>query len=289
MQPKIRASRIAFRVAAAGTGALAVVLALNFGDPGWFEKLAAWARPAPRVTAARPPASPGPIGAPVTVTPPRPVGNDSSVSLVPLPLILVRTQLGRNSREGFAQIGVNARSPQTYAAGSVLANGARLVEVYERYVVLERDGRSARLYRQGEVQPPNPRDTALVTVGGTPPEPAAQLTSRDELSQFIRPSPVFVGTQLRGYALYAGRQPAAFSDLGLEPGDVLTSINGTLVSGANDSLGSLNTLTEGAVLNVVIERQGVAQSLSLDGSVLAQERPQRKYLVEASRNPLTNL
>jgi hypothetical protein len=46
---------------------------------------------------------------PVTATISRPGGNDSSASAVPLPLVLVSTRLDRNSREGFAHLGVDAR------------------------------------------------------------------------------------------------------------------------------------------------------------------------------------
>jgi hypothetical protein len=289
VQPSKRRQQLLGRGVAVAIGAIVSIVTLSFGNANWYDDLASWLRSASHTIAPQSVAKHVPTGPPLLVTPMRPLGTDSSVSPRPLPLILVRTQLGRNNREGFAQIGVNARTPQTYAAGAMLANGARLTEIYDHYVVLERDGHSVRLYLQGEGHPPNGAEAGVATVGGTPAEPPAPVTSRDGLSQFIRPSPVFVGTQLRGYALYAGRQPAAFSDLGLESGDVLTTINGALVSRASDSLTVLNTLTEGAVLTVVVERQGVAQSLSLDGSVITQERPQRKYVVKDSKDPLTNL
>lgn len=262
-------TRWGVRVAAAGVGAVALTLALEFGDPGWFGELT---RPGQkdqrqnaRVAGRHEPA------APVTVTPPRPLGNDSSVSSVPQPLILVRTQLGRNSREGFAQIGVNARSPQTYAAGALLANGARLTEIHEHYVLLERDRHSERLYLQGESRPasvPEGVTTAgPLTVGGTPEAPAP-VTSQEPLTDYVRPSPVFVNGQLHGYALFAGRKARVFSQLGLQSGDVITQVNGTPVSANSDSLTALESLTKGEALSVVIEREGIAQTLSLDGAAL---------------------
>jgi general secretion pathway protein C len=182
---------------------------------------------------------------------------------------------------------VNARTPQTYAAGALLANGARLTEIYDHYVMLERDGHSARLYLQGEAQPANQAQVGLTTVGGTPPAPDAQVTSPDALTRYVRPSPVFVGNRLHGYALYSGQQPAYFERLGLQPGDVLTSINGAPVSSADEALSALETLTEGAALAVVVERQGVSQNLSLDGSVLSQPIVQEKYSVQNSKNSTT--
>src|SRR4051794_33361966 len=80
------------------------------------------------------------------MAPPIPMGNDSSSSKTPLPLILTGTSPGRNAREGHAYIGVNKDSPQTYMAGALLVNGARLTEIYAQYVVLEKSGKSVRLY-----------------------------------------------------------------------------------------------------------------------------------------------
>ncbi|MGH8275439.1 MAG: type II secretion system protein N, partial [Steroidobacteraceae bacterium] len=221
---------------------LITAFSLNFGDPDWFEHLKRSLEPAPYLAPSLKPVRSGPIGAPLTVTPMRPLGNDSSVSQIPIPLILVRTQLGRNSREGFAQIGVNARSPQTYTAGALLANGASLTEIYPHYVVLERDGYSARLYLQGEAQPSAGSHTDLLTVGGKAAPAPAIADSQDRLTDYLRPSPVFVGDQLQGYTLSAGRQLAPFSQLGLESGDVVTQINGVAVTKPAESLATLHTL-----------------------------------------------
>ena len=75
-------------------------------------------------------------------------------------------------------------------------------------------------------------------------------------------------TQSEPYALSAGRKATSFEQLGLQPGDVLTHINGTTVSNTSDSLTALHTLIDGEVLTVGVERKGISQTLSLDGSLL---------------------
>ena len=262
---------------------------LMFERTDWFERLTRWNQPAPRSTLiTHEPTKTGPIGAPVTVTPMRPLGNDSSISLIPLPLILVSTQPGRNSREGSAQIGVSARSPQTYGAGALLANDACLTEIYPHYVVLERGGRAVRLYRQGESQLTGDADPGLLTVGGTTPAAPLLVNSHDALTDFLRPTPTFNGATLRGYALFAGHEPAAFAQLGLEPGDVLTAINGVVVTGP-DSLAALYTLTEGAALAVVIERHGARRSVSLDGSIVVSAIARQRTAVPMIKSKETTL
>jgi len=94
--------------------------------------------------------------------------------------------------------------------------------------------------------------------------------SQDTLTDYLRPIPVFIGSELQGYALYAGRKALGFSQLGLQPGDVVTSIDGTAVSESSDSLTTLGTLMTGAALTVRINRGGTPQTLSLDGSALVR-------------------
>jgi len=149
----------------AGILLLATLLALGAwyasgfrGFPVSTPEQSAATAPAP---ASRPPTQPSGLA------PPAPLGNDSSVSKVPLPLILAGTLPGRNAREGEALIGVNENSPQTYKAGALLINGARLVEIYPKYVVLEKDGRSARLYLQNTKGSADAND-AVLAVGGVP-------------------------------------------------------------------------------------------------------------------------
>jgi type II secretion system protein C len=206
--------------------------------------------------------------------PRQPRGNDSSISGNALPLILVRTQPGRNSREGFAQLGTDATSPQTYSAGALLANGARLAEIYADYVLLERDGHSARLYVHNsglshDVTTQTEWSHRLLTVGGIAAAPQEADASRERLTDYLRPSPVYAGNALHGYALYAGRDPEPFFKMGLHSGDVLTQIDGVAVSDSGDALAALRALLQGAAINVQIERDGRPQSLSLDGAIVA--------------------
>jgi type II secretion system protein C len=207
---------------------------------------------------------------PISVVQPTPLGTDSSVSAVPLALHLTGTRLGRNSREGYANIGVNVLSPQTYRAGAVLANGARLEEIYADYVVLERDHRHTSLYIEGHASPEaaDPAATSLLTVGGATPVPAAVANSRDRLTQSIRIAPVFDGDHFQALVLYPPEHGEVFVQLGLQPGDRLTAIDGVRLKDAKGAVAEIRRLSEGAWLNATIERGGRAQTVLLNGSLL---------------------
>jgi hypothetical protein len=234
-----------------------------------FEPWAWWKAHQLTVAANATPSQSAPRG-PISIVQPTPLGTDSSISKVPLALHLTATRLGRNTREGYADIGVNVLSPQTYKAGALLANGVRLEEIYSDYVLLTRDGQATRLYMDGRAQPASatPVAASMLTVGGTAPIPAARADSREALTEAVRVAPVFEGDRLHALELYPGGEPDRFAALGLKPGDRITAIEGKALTSAPESIEQLRHLSDGVALNVTIERSGERQSLYLDGSIL---------------------
>ena len=237
-----------------------------------FEPLAWWQAHEQAATANAVPPRAAPSG-PISIVQPTPLGTDSSVSKIPLALQLTATRPGRNNREGYADIGVNVLSPQTYRAGALLANGARLEEIYADSVVLVRDNLKTRLYVQGHAPPAGgpPPAASLVTVGGRAPARAAAANSSDTLSEVMRVAPVFEGDRLRALELNPSAHSDIFTRLGLKPGDRVTAIDGVALKSTEEAIAELRRLSEGASMNLTIERGGETQVLSLDGSWIRAE------------------
>jgi len=210
--------------------------------------------------------------APIVAVQPRPRGTDSSVSPVPLTLHLVATRPGRNAREGYADIGVDVRSPQTYRAGGLLANGARIEEIYTDYITLTRNGNATRLYLDGKVpvneQPSAAAVAGTLTVGDVSAHKDAAVDSQELLTDVIRVSPVYEGEALKGLEVYANERSDVFQRLGFEPGDRIQAIDGAPVRDAAAAIGTLRHLTEGQMLMVVVERAGARKTLALDGTIV---------------------
>jgi type II secretion system protein C len=188
-------------------------------------------------------------------------------------LILRGTRKGRNAREGYAELGVSSLSPQTYRAGAVLANGARIEEIYPDYIVLARGGQRVRLYVQGHEPRDDPRSSSpLLNVGGSDSRPPAIVNSQDELTDYIRVTPVYRDDAVHAIEVYANDRSGVFARLGLEPGDRITAIDGETVSDAAAAIASLRRLTRGEALQVTVERNGRLQILSLDGLIVTATR-----------------
>jgi type II secretion system protein C len=192
-------------------------------------------------------------------------------------VLLSGTLIGRNPYEGTAHIGVSNAAPLTYVAGAVLANGARVTEIYRDRIVLTRDGESVDLYLAGG-------DFPLAATSALHPileprsadTPAQALADSPALTDYLRPTPVYDGNRLDGYRVYPGKREEIFAQLGLEPGDVIRALDFTPFSSPEDAIERLDALMYGIAVVATVERSGRTEYLSLDGALLHSARFQEE-------------
>jgi general secretion pathway protein C len=84
------------------------------------------------------------------------------------------------------------------------------------------------------------------------------------LGELLRAQPVFANGVQKGYRIYPGRDRQQFARLGLQPGDLVTAINGASLDDPNRGAEILNTLTASTTAQVSVERNGTTQQLALD-------------------------
>lgn len=211
----------------------------------------------------------------------------SSVSRTPQRLILTGTIVGRSAHEGTAFIGVDAHNPQTYSGGAILANGVRLEEIYKDHVVLAKGGQRVSLYLQQAKGGAGRQADDLLMVGGPMVATPAVATSSEPFTDFIRPSPVYDGANLRGIEVYPGRQAGVFDQLGLRGGDVITAIDGQPFGDAAQAMELFRQLASGVAMTATITRKGQAQSIALDGALIvtAQQRAHEAAIPSAGTRP----
>jgi general secretion pathway protein C len=181
------------------------------------------------------------------------------------------TTPGRNRHEGTAHIGTSRDNPQTYVAGALLVNGARIAEIHHDHVVLERDRGRVELYLHTLEAKTRHSVDGVLMAGGTPRAMPAPPISREVLTDYMRPSPVFQDDVVRGYQVYPGRKAGVFSQLGLRPGDVITSINDVPILDTASAIEALRTITNGTSVAVSVERNGKSEHLVLDGALITSD------------------
>lgn len=182
-------------------------------------------------------------------------------------LVLTAVLAAEDPKKGLAIIGETAQSAKVHGVGATIRPGTRLHEVYPDRVILDRNGQleTLALPRQSTArvavnrpaqQPPNSQfANELRRIAESNPTAFAQI---------VRPQPVFANGVQRGYRVYPGRNRKQFADLGLQPGDLVLSINGTPLDDPQRGLEIFNTIGTSDRVNITVERNGQTQELTLN-------------------------
>ncbi len=207
------------------------------------------------------------------IAPAAAAGTGANAPQTSMPLVLTGVIAANDPRGGLAILGPSVTSTKVYAVGDNIPGGARLHAVLTDHVLLERNGRleSLALPRQLTGSAPPPSLSAAPTEA--PIQRMQELVSRHPglIGDIMRPEPVFAGGKQQGYRVYPGRDRQAFAQLGLEPGDLVTAIDGTPLDDPSQGALILHTLASSSEARVTILRNGRRQDLTLDLAAVEQE------------------
>ncbi len=214
-----------------------------------------------------------------------PVAAPAPVSVLEAPETTLNLQLKATvaepleNRRGAAII-ASGQVEKTYTVPDVIegAGGAQLHAIYDDRVILDRAGRLETLRLPSEYESAN-----AGAVYATPPVPLpAPATLRSVISdnatrinEIVRVAAHIEQGRMVGFRLNPGERPEQFAALGLQPGDVVTEINGTAMSDPSRGLQVFESLGESGAANVTIIRDGSPQVLTIDTAriqAFAEER-----------------
>lgn len=175
---------------------------------------------------------------------------------------------------GTAMISGSRQEQKLYRVGDTIdgAGNTKLHSVYYDRVLLDRGGRleTLRLPLEIAASVPSPAAPRSSLPGQLAPRQSA-TSLRDALSDnaaaladIIRPTPQMEGGRMIGFRLTPGRNRDAFNAIGLQPGDVLTEVNGLVMNDPRAAMEVFSTLSEAQVASVTIMRNGTPEVLTID-------------------------
>jgi general secretion pathway protein C len=185
-------------------------------------------------------------------------------------LVLSAVFAANDPTKGLAVIGESPQSAKVYAVGAVVRPGTKLHSVYLDRVILDRNGQLETLSL------PRPSTAGIaINRAAAAPRPAGGNQFADNLrriaetnptafAEVVRPQPVFANGVQRGYRVYPGRNRQQFAKLGLQPGDLVLSINGTPLDDPQRGMEIFNTIGTSDRVSVTVERNGQSQELTLN-------------------------
>ncbi|HEY0974271.1 MAG TPA: type II secretion system protein GspC [Solimonas sp.] len=197
-----------------------------------------------------------------------PAGNLQEAPDTRLSLTLLGILSG-NQRDSRALIASSNGEEKPYAIGDDIVSGANLQAIFPDRVILSRNGQLETL-RLNRDAPSRAVDTRPVDSVGSAGTSAMLGQIREQIladptkaAEFVRVQPANVNGQLRGYRIYPGRERAAFTDAGLRPGDLVTSVNGIQLDDNQKALQMLGDLSRAGSVTLTVERGGQPQTITL--------------------------
>lgn len=171
--------------------------------------------------------------------------------------------------------GGNAKS---YRVGANIPGGASIHGIYADRVILSRNGHleALKLPRESEgggsgvVRVP-PQTTPQPRVQRTTPSRVEAINQRSPrlhrataaFGQLVRAQRATVNGKLVGYKLYPGSNPAAFLGAGLEPGDIVTEVNGKPVSNPANLMALMGKGKSDKPVSLTVKRDGQTRHISI--------------------------
>ncbi|VAW78564.1 hypothetical protein MNBD_GAMMA15-612 [hydrothermal vent metagenome] len=175
---------------------------------------------------------------------------------------------------GWAIIADPKGKEDSYSIGDPLPGGAKVSEIYPDRIILERNGRfeTLKLPKKRSQQANRSISSRNSTrVGGSSRTRAAAFNKyRSEIKQnptsflnYVRATPARQNGKFIGFRLQAGKKRGALKDLGLKPGDIVTSINGIQIDAPAKGMKAMQALGQGDSVSVTLLRAGQDVSLNL--------------------------
>jgi len=159
-----------------------------------------------------------------------------------------------------------------YAVGDPLPGGAKVSEIHPDRIILERNGRYETL------RLPRKQVNSTAGAGGRTHmmalsnfgKAAAFSRYRREIKQnpaaflnYVHATPARRNGKFIGFRLQPGKQRGALRELGLQPGDVVTSVNGVRIDSPAKGMRAMQSLWNSNAINVTLLRAGRETSMSL--------------------------
>jgi len=199
-------------------------------------------------------------------------------------LILRGTLAEADPKAGIAMIADAGNGERSWRVGEQVAAGVRLVAVYADRVVVSRDGGEEETLKLARDTSLAPAVGARGTPGSAPGPVGVAATSNQgasaaattrvkaptnwqqtvdrlrqnpaELMKRVQVVPVLDGGKLSGVRLSTGTDVALLNQIGLQPGDVVTSVNGTPIDSIERGQQIMSSLGSASSVRVTVLRDG---------------------------------
>ena len=158
-----------------------------------------------------------------------------------------------------------------YSIGDKIQNGVSIKEIHPEHVILDRQGRLEKLelLKESVGKGLQGLDLPVQTSSASTPEAALKeirktiLRNPTSFGDYALPVVVKEDGKQVGYRLQPQKKGQVLSQLGIQPTDVITAINGIKLDKPQNGIGALRKLSNASEINLTVKRNGAEVPLSI--------------------------
>ncbi len=163
---------------------------------------------------------------------------------------------------------------ETYGINDKMPGGITLREIHAEHVIIERQGQLETLRMEKDeggdlISAPVARPQSSTSTMSTAASQAIKNIRRELISnptsfrKYALPVVVRENGEQVGYRLQPQQNSELLKQAGLEPSDVITSVNGVSLSNMNNSISALKELSSASQVNIIVKRNGTEIPLTI--------------------------
>lgn len=158
---------------------------------------------------------------------------------------------------------------EVYGLGDKMPGGITIKEIHAEHIILERKGQleTLRLKKESGV------DKIALTKTTTPSQTSTSETLKTIRSNIVSNPSTFTDYAMPivvkdkkgqiGYRLKAKQNGELLKHIGIQPADVITSVNGIKLTSPKNSMNALRKLSTASELNITVLRKGIEVPLNI--------------------------
>lgn len=156
----------------------------------------------------------------------------------------------------------------SYATGDTIISDVTLHDIYVNKVILERNGRYETLTLESVKKAKAVKRVSDGTVTGTLAQQLGRIRSKilsnpAAARRYIRLQPARQNGTLIGYRIYPGPERALFKKAGLQPGAIVTAINGQSLSNPATALRLLGKVANAPSVTFTLRHNGQQRTVTV--------------------------
>lgn len=182
-----------------------------------------------------------------------------------LNLVLRGVRAANDPSSGSAVIESPSAGQRALAAGSEIAAGVRLVEIYEDRVIIDRRGARETVYLREEGRRADRAgvDRAQAAAAGDPEPAAAPALSSQDWMEGLSLEPALSDGRMTGLRVRPASRLEVLRAAGLQHGDIILTVNGAALDGLGAARAVADTFETAAQLRLEIQRDGAPVTLTI--------------------------